>query len=65
MEALPKQNLNQQNVEALKEGIPNLLRHVDNIQTVYGLPVVVAINAFPTDTAEELAWVRGECKKRM
>lgn len=59
-----KADLNQQNVEALKEGIPNLLRHVDNIQTVYGLPVVVAINAFPTDTAEELALVEEECKKR-
>ncbi|MBF0895017.1 MAG: formate--tetrahydrofolate ligase [Atopobium sp.] len=59
-----KADLNQQNLEALKEGIPNLLRHVDNIQTVYGLPVVVAINAFPTDTAEELALVEEECKKR-
>lgn len=59
-----KADLNQQNVEALKEGIPNLLRHVDNIQSVYGLPVVVAINAFPTDTAEELALVEEECKKR-
>ena len=59
-----KADLNQQNVEALKEGVPNLLRHVDNIQTVYGLPVVVAINAFPTDTAEELALVEEECKKR-
>lgn len=59
-----KADLNQQNVEALKEGIPNLLRHVDNIQTVYGLPVVVAINAFPTDTAEELALVEEECKNR-
>ena len=59
-----KADLNQQNVEALKEGIPNLLRHVDNIQTVYGLLVVVAINAFPTDTAEELALVEEECKKR-
>ena len=59
-----KADLNQQNVEAVKEGIPNLLRHVDNIQTVYGLPVVVAINAFPTDTAEELALVEEECKKR-
>lgn len=59
-----KADLNQQNVEALKEGIPNLLRHVDNIQSVYGLPVVVAINAFPTDTSEELALVEEECKKR-
>ena len=59
-----KADLNQQNVDALKEGIPNLLRHVDNIQTVYGLPVVVAINAFPTDTAEELVLVEEECKKR-
>lgn len=59
-----KADLNQQNVEALKEGIPNLLRHVDNIQTVYGLPVVVAINAFPTDASEELALVEEECKKR-
>ena len=59
-----KTDLNQQNVEALKECIPNLLRHVDNIQNVFGLPVVVAINAFPTDTAEELTMVEEECKKR-
>lgn len=59
-----KADLNQPNVDALKEGIPNLLRHVDNIQTVYGLPVVVAINAFLTDTSEELALVEEECKKR-
>ena len=59
-----KADLNQQHVEALKEGIPNLLRYVDNIQTVYGLTVVVAINAFPTDTSEELALVEEECKKR-
>ncbi len=46
---------------ALEAGIPNLLRHVRNIQTVFGLPVVVAINAFPTDTQDELDLVEHKC----
>lgn len=43
--------------------MPNLLRHVDNIQNVYGLPCVVAINRFPTDTEAELALIESECQK--
>jgi formate--tetrahydrofolate ligase len=56
-------DLNQENLEALKKGLPNLLQHVSNIQDVYHLPCVVAINAFPTDTQAELALVESECKK--
>lgn len=57
-----KFNLNVENIEALKAGIPNLLQHVSNIKDVYGLPCVVAINAFPTDTKAELDEVERECK---
>ncbi len=56
-------NLNEENLEALEAGLPNLLRHVSNIQDVYGLPCVVAINAFPTDTAAELALVEEKCRE--
>ena len=49
-----KNDLNTENVQAVKDGLPNLLRHIDNIKNVYGLPVVVAINKFPTDTEAEL-----------
>ena len=58
-----KADLNAENLEALRKGLPNLLRHVENMTTVYGLPCVVAINAFPTDTAAELQLVEDECTK--
>ena len=58
-----KADLNEENLEALKAGMPNLLRHVDNIQNVYGLPCVVAINRFPADTEAELALIESECQK--
>lgn len=58
-----KDNLNEQNLEALEKGLPNLLQHVSNIKDVYGLPCVVAINAFPTDTKEELDMVEARCKE--
>ncbi|SDB15737.1 formate--tetrahydrofolate ligase [Eubacterium oxidoreducens] len=58
-----KNDLNEENLEALKAGLPNLLQHVGNIKDVYGLPCVVAINAFPTDTKAELDMVEAECKK--
>ena len=58
-----KADLNEENLEALKAGMPNLLRHVDNIQSVYGLPCVVAINRFPTDTEAELELIESECQK--
>ena len=58
-----KENLNTENLEALKRGLPNLLRHVENITSVYGLPCVVAINAFPSDTQAELALVEAECRQ--
>ena len=58
-----KADLNDENLEALKAGMPNLLRHVENIQNVYGLPCVVAINRFPTDTEAELELIESECQK--
>ena len=56
-----KAGLNAEDLDALKAGLPNLLRHVDNIQNVFGLPCVVAINRFPTDTEAELALIESEC----
>ena len=57
-----KENLNEENLEALEAGLPNLLQHVSNIKDVFGLPCVVAINAFPTDTQAELALVEKKCR---
>ena len=58
-----KADLNEENLDALKAGMPNLLRHVDNIQNVFGLPCVVAINRFPTDTEAELKLIEDGCRK--
>jgi len=58
-----KADLNQENLQALEAGLPNLLQHVDNIKNVYMLPCVVAINAFPTDTQAELALVAAKCRE--
>ena len=58
-----KENLNEENLEALEAGLPNLLQHVSNIKDVFGLPCVVAINAFPTDTQAELALVEKKCRE--
>ncbi len=60
---VPKAELNSENLEALEKGLPNLLQHVGNIKNVYGLPCVVAINAFPTDTKAELDLVEAKCKE--
>ncbi|WP_297033720.1 formate--tetrahydrofolate ligase [uncultured Enorma sp.] len=60
---VPKAELTTENLEALEAGLPNLLRHVSNIKDVYGLPCVVAINAFPTDTPAELALVEQKCRE--
>ena len=60
---VPKADLNTENLEALERGLPNLLQHVENITQVYGLPCVVAINAFPTDTAAELKLVEDKCRE--
>ncbi|KAF5073953.1 formate--tetrahydrofolate ligase [Oscillibacter valericigenes] len=57
-----KADLNNENLEALEKGLPNLLQHVENVTKVYGLPCVVAVNAFPTDTAAELKLVEDKCK---
>ncbi len=59
---VPKTDLNTENVPALLDGIPNLLRHISNIKNVFGLPCLVAINRFPTDTERELAAVSDACK---
>ncbi len=61
---VPKAELNSENLEALEKGLPNLLQHVDNVKNVYGLPCVVAINAFPTDTEAELKMVEEKCKEQ-
>ena len=61
---VPKTELNNENLEALEKGLPNLLQHVDNVKNVYGLPCVVAINAFPTDTKAELDLVEAKCKEQ-
>ena len=58
-----KPDLNNENLEALEKGMPNLLRHVENVTKVYGLPCVVAINRFPTDTEAELTLIRSKCKE--
>lgn len=58
-----KADLNHENLEALEKGLPNLLQHVNNVKNVYGLPCVVAINAFPTDTEAELKMVEEKCKE--
>jgi formate--tetrahydrofolate ligase len=59
-----KAELGTENLEALGRGLPNLLQHVENITQVFGLPCVVAINAFPTDTAAELKLVEQRCKEK-
>ena len=58
-----KADLSQENLEALEKGLPNLLRHIENITQGFGLPAVVAINRFPTDTEAELNLVYDSCKK--
>ena len=63
MEEVAKADLGQENLEALEKGLPNLLQHVENITKVFGLPAVVAINRFPTDTEAELALVEEKCRE--
>ncbi len=58
-----KADLEKEDLAALEKGLPNLLQHVENITKVYGLPAVVAINAFPADTDAELALVEKKCKE--
>ncbi len=58
-----KADLGTENLEALEKGLPNLLRHVENITTVFNLPCVVAINRFPLDTEAELALIETKCKE--
>lgn len=59
---LAKNQLNDENLTALQNGLPNLLRHVSNMKQVYGLPCVVAVNRFPTDTDAEIACIMEQCK---
>ena len=60
---LRKDQLGEENIEALEKGIPNLLRHVSNIKNVYKLPCVVAVNRFPTDTDAEIDFIISKCKE--
>ena len=60
---LPKTELATEDLDALKKGIPNLLRHARNLKEVYKLPLVVAVNRFPTDTDKEIEFVLTECRK--
>ena len=57
-----KTELGNENLEALEKGLPNLLRHVSNMKNVYGLPSVVAVNRFPTDTDAEIAFIMEKCR---
>ena len=59
---LPKNALDHEDLAALEKGVPNLLRHVSNIRNVYKLPCVVAVNKFPTDTDNEVAFIMEKCK---
>ena len=59
----PKADLGKENLPALEQGLPNLLKHVENITKVYGLPAVVAINQFDSDTEAEIAMIRTACQK--
>lgn len=61
---VPKKELEPENVEAVVKGLTNLDKHIENIQDVYGLPVVVAINKFPLDTDAEIEAVEKACKER-
>ncbi len=58
-----KPDLQNENLEALNKGLPNLLQHVENVTKGFGLPAVVAINRFPTDTEAELQLIEKECRK--
>ena len=60
---LDKKSLGTEDLGALERGLPNLLRHVSNMKNVYGLPCVVALNRFPTDTDAEIACVMEKCKE--
>ena len=60
---VPKAELNEENLPALEKGLPNLLQHVSNVRSVFGVPCVVAVNAFPTDTKAELALVEEKCRE--
>ena len=59
-----KSDLIKENLDALEKGLPNLLQHIENITEHYGLPVVVAINAFPTDTEAELKMIEEKCLEK-
>lgn len=60
---MQKQDLANENIEALEKGVPNLLRHVSNVKNVYKLPCVVAINRFLTDTDKEIDFIIAKCKE--
>ena len=60
---VPKKELGPENLEALEKGLPNLLQHVENVTQVYGIPAVVALNRFPTDTDAEISLIEEKCRE--
>lgn len=60
---IAKTELNEENVQAVELGLPNLLKHLQNMQEVFGIPAVVAINKFPADTQAELNIIKKECER--
>jgi formyltetrahydrofolate synthetase len=60
---VPKKELGPENLEALEKGLPNLLQHVENVTKVFGVPAVVALNRFPTDTEAEIKLVEEKCNE--
>ena len=60
---VPKKELGPENLEAVEKGLPNLVQHLENIKTVYGIPAVVALNRFPTDSEAEIRLVEDKCRE--
>ena len=58
-----KKNLGEEDLVSLEKGIPNLLKHIENVTVKFGLPAVVAINRFPTDSEAELRFVEEKCRE--
>ena len=58
-----KSELTEEDLVSLEAGLPNLLKHVSNMKTIYGVPVVVAINRFPSDTVKEIELVENKCRE--
>ena len=61
---IPKNKLNTENLKALEAGLPNLIKHLENMQDVFGMNTIVTINRFPSDTEEEIRFVKEKCKEQ-